>query len=364
MPRVRLHPGEQAPWFRCRNAANPRFAFDSIAGHCVVLSFLGSAQDEACQRFLAGLDRLGHLLNDDFACFFGVSIDRQDEIEGRIFDRPLGIRFFHDDDHAVSRLYGALNDDAEGPWTFERRTFILDQRLRVVQVLEFDSDPENHLKRIVEALEAIPALSPMQPANLQAPVLVVPRVFEPEFCQQLIAYYNSRGGRESGFMRDMDGKTVEVMDYDHKRRRDEEIDDEALRRACMFRIHDRLVPELRRAFQFAATRIERYVVACYEAETAGHFRPHRDNTTLGTAHRRFAVSLMLNTGEYEGGLLRFPEYGSYLYSAPAGGAVVFSCSLLHEATPVTSGKRYVFLPFLYDEAAVRIREQNRHSLEK
>jgi predicted 2-oxoglutarate/Fe(II)-dependent dioxygenase YbiX len=104
--------------------------------------------------------------------------------------------------------------------------------------------------------------------------------------------------------------------------------------------------------------MERYIVACYEAETGGHFRAHRDNTTKGTAHRRFAVSLILNTGEFEGGLLRFPEFGPHVYQAPAGGAVVFSCSLLHEATPVTSGKRYVFLPFLYDDAAARVRQEN------
>jgi predicted 2-oxoglutarate/Fe(II)-dependent dioxygenase YbiX len=35
---------------------------------------------------------------------------------------------------------------------------------------------------------------------------------------------------------------------------------------------------------------------------------------------------------------------------------VFSCSLLHEALPVTRGRRYAFLPFLYDEAAARIRQ--------
>ena len=43
---------------------------------------------------------------------------------------------------------------------------------------------------------------------------------------------------------------------------------------------------------------------------------------------------------------------------PTGGAVVFSCSLLHEATPVTSGKRYAFLPFLYDEEGARIGQKN------
>jgi predicted 2-oxoglutarate/Fe(II)-dependent dioxygenase YbiX len=130
----------------------------------------------------------------------------------------------------------------------------------------------------------------------------------------------------------------------------------------MARIHRRVAPELKRAFQFNATRIERHIVACYNGAENAHFRPHRDNTTLGTAHRRFAVSLVLNTGEFEGGQVRFPEFGPQTYSPPVGGAVVFSCSLLHEATQVTRGKRYCYLPFLYDDAAALVREENRASL--
>lgn len=38
--------------------------------------------------------------------------------------------------------------------------------------------------------------------------------------------------------------------------------------------------------------------------------------------------------------------------------MVFSCSLLHQVSKMTRGKRYAFVPFLYDEAAARIREQN------
>lgn len=30
--------------------------------------------------------------------------------------------------------------------------------------------------------------------------------------------------------------------------------------------------------------------------------------------------------------------------------MAFACGLMHEATPVTAGRRYAFLPFLYDEA--------------
>jgi predicted 2-oxoglutarate/Fe(II)-dependent dioxygenase YbiX len=193
---------------------------------------------------------------------------------------------------------------------------------------------------------------------LHAPVLIVPRVFEPVFCRRLIELYEVQGGGESGFMRDVDGKTVGVNDPSHKRRKDAVIEDEALQAQFRARLTARLIPEIHRAFQFRATRIERYIVACYDSADRGFFRPHRDNTTLGTAHRRFAVTINLNTGEYEGGDLRFPEFGPKTYRAPVGGAVVFSCSLLHEALPVTAGRRYATLPFLYDDAAAEIRARN------
>jgi predicted 2-oxoglutarate/Fe(II)-dependent dioxygenase YbiX len=118
---------------------------------------------------------------------------------------------------------------------------------------------------------------------------------------------------------------------------------------------------MRKAFQFGASRIERYIVACYDGSQGGHFRAHRDNTTPGTAHRRFAVTLNLNE-DFDGGELWFPEFGDRRYRPPLGGAVVFSCSLLHEATPVTRGLRYASLPFLYDDAGAAIRAANANSI--
>ena len=61
--------------------------------------------------------------------------------------------------------------------------------------------------------------------------------------------------------------------------------------------------------------------------------------------------------------MRFPEFGPRTYRAPTGGAVVFSCSLLHQAMPVTEGRRFAFLPFLYDEEGAKLREQNARYLE-
>jgi predicted 2-oxoglutarate/Fe(II)-dependent dioxygenase YbiX len=200
---------------------------------------------------------------------------------------------------------------------------------------------------------------------LHAPVLIVPRVFEPAFCQQLMAYYEARGGAPSGTTHENDeGKTYVALNDAFKRRFDCDIEDAALREGAMHRIYWRLGPEIERAFAFKPTRMERYIVACYDSGSGGYFKPHRDNTTKGTAHRRFAVTINLNAEAYEGGDLRFPEYGPHAYRAPSGGAVVFSCALLHEAAPVTKGKRYAFLPFLYDEEAAKVRAKNNAFLDE
>ena len=148
----------------------------------------------------------------------------------------------------------------------------------------------------------------------------------------------------------------------HKRRKDYSITDQDLRKVTQVLIERRVVPEILKAHQFKVTRMERYIVACYAVEDGAHFGAHRDNTTAGTAHRRFAVSINLNA-EFEGGEVSFPEYGPRSFKPPPGGAVVFSCSLLHAVSRVTAGRRYAFLPFLYDEEAAKIREANAAKLE-
>jgi predicted 2-oxoglutarate/Fe(II)-dependent dioxygenase YbiX len=179
-------------------------------------------------------------------------------------------------------------------------------------------------------------------------------VLEPDFCRELIGVYEAAGGAPSGVMRTVDGQCVGQLD-DFKRRRDASIPPGPLVEGLRARIGSRLLPEIRRAFQFEATRIERYIVACYDAADGGYFRAHRDNGAPATAHRKFAVTINLNAAEFEGGDLRFPEYGRRTYRAPTGGAVVFAAGLMHEALPVTRGRRYATLPFLYDEAGAQVR---------
>jgi peroxiredoxin/predicted 2-oxoglutarate/Fe(II)-dependent dioxygenase YbiX len=353
--------GEPAPWFSAPTSANPNFHFDTVAGRYVVLSFFESAARPDSRRILDDLWQRRARFSDDEVTFFGISHDPLDQQQARVQEQIPGLRFFWDFDRRLATEYGATQlDPATGLQRFVAHTIVLDPRLRTLAVIPFD-DPATHVERLFRLIDSLPPLGQPHVAEVQAPVMIVPRIFEPEFCRKLIDLYEQHGGTESGFMREVNGKTVGMYDYGHKRRQDwemHEVEQADLRKQCMIRIHDRLVPEIAKAYQFQATRMERYIVACYDGTQGAHFRAHRDNTTKGTAHRKFAVSLVLNTGEFDGGFVWFPEYGRQLFAPPAGGAVIFSCSLLHEATPVTRGKRYVFLPFLYDDAAARLRDEN------
>jgi predicted 2-oxoglutarate/Fe(II)-dependent dioxygenase YbiX/peroxiredoxin len=353
-----LRPGDLAPDFIAVASTRPDFHFYTVCGSYVVLCFFGSTSLEPAQRMLDGLLSQAQRFDDVQVRFFGVSVDSADATARQIHQRhghAPGVRFFWDFDRRVSQLYGAA--DPPPAATYHLHALVLDPSLRVIASLPL-RDGEDHAAQVWTILDALPEPGAYGAEWLGAPLLTVPNVFEPEFCAELIRRHERLGGLASGFMRERDGWTVGVHDARVKRRSDHLVDDETVQRAIRERIDRRLTPAIRHAFQFRATRIERYLIACYDAEQGGFFKPHRDDTTRATAHRRFAVTINLNADEYEGGDLRFPEFGARRYRAPTGGAIAFSCSLTHEALPVTKGRRYAFLPFLYDEAAQRLREEN------
>lgn len=119
-------------------------------------------------------------------------------------------------------------------------------------------------------------------------------------------------------MSDVGGQTHQVLDRRAKRRQDCTIDDPALLRPLRKALDERVRPEVEKAFGYRFTQVERYIIGCYDGSDRGFFQSHRDNTAKGTAHRKFALSLNLNSDEYEGGALRFPEYGAHLYKPAAG----------------------------------------------
>ena len=228
-----------------------------------------------------------------------------------------------------------------------RTAYVLDANARVLARLAAADTPlaQRALALVGETDWPQPQMPAMHP-----PILLIPDVFDAEYSRYLIDQYEARGHEESGTFRMVDGEMVHAPNYGAKRRCDHHVLDRDLLEPIQDLIARRVIPEMARAFHTRISWVEEFKIVCYDADPGDYFHIHRDNTTPQTAHRRFAMTLNLNAGDYEGGQLRFPEYGNAVYQPATGMAVVFSCNLLHEATPVTRGKRYVLLSFMSDEA--------------
>ena len=288
------------------------------------------------------------------------------ECGARLDGLATGLRSLPDDAltvHVVGpeSLAGAglpypLLQDTEGKAAAAYRTsgapmaFLLDANLRVRLAVPFDDG--GALAMTVASL--LPELSwaHREPRDvaLQAPVLVVPDVLAPEQCDRLIRVWEEQGNVATGVEASTDGGRAEQISAQMKRRRDHVVSDADLSRDLAQTIGRRVMPEIARAFMYRARRFEGFKIACYEASDRGFFSAHRDNLSPSTAHRRFALTLNLND-EYQGGQLRFPEYGPERYRPPRGAALLFSCSLLHEVLDVTENRRFVLLSFLFGDEA-------------
>lgn len=178
-------------------------------------------------------------------------------------------------------------------------------------------------------------------ASPLAPVLVLPRVFEPEFCTQVMRLWHKGDHRDSGVSSRYGNVGVEKL----KRTEDYTVVEPIMQKAISDRLAYRIGPELVKVFAFDREfTFDGHVVLSYSAEGQHFFSAHRDNGAPSTADRAFAVSLNLND-DYGGGELVFPEYSAVKVKPPAGAAAVFSCSLLHEALPVSRGRRFVLTTF-------------------
>ena len=259
--------------------------------------------------------------------------------------------------HAALRLSFKLLTDASGDifrtYGAEGATaaVILDSNHRIARILR-DSAPAALADAALAYLrQAFP------PRGLrvqsQAPILLLPRVLGELDCNRLIELFHQPVNvwASDGFR--SDGHTKEQGDFkvDHAgsygQLTEYVVRDPALQQFLDQRFGRRVAPEMRKAFQTGVTQREHYRIARYDSTAGGVLRPHRDNSTKETAHRRFTMTVNLNAGEYEGGALRFREYGDHFYEVERGTAVVWSATLLHEVTPVTKGARFVLGVHMY-----------------
>jgi 2OG-Fe(II) oxygenase superfamily len=345
--RHRIVLGDPVPWFNAQLVTGGGFDLHVSAGRWVVLAFLGDPADPRASVELNALLGAADLFNEDHMILGCVCTRPPENAEDLARISSNALFFIADYDGAISSAFGAAG---------QPRTVVLDAMLRAVADIAWDH-PQGHAATVCGILRTLPAIDDSAGVPMLPPSLLLPRAFGFDFCDFLIQFYEQQGGKESGFQFDVAGKTTTLLDWRLKRRRDVPLIAPEILDLVRGHVGRRIVPAIEQFFQFKATRMDRCIVACYDGDVGAHFHRHRDNVNAGAQHRRFALSINLNK-DFEGGDLIFPEFGRKHYRIPEAGAMVFSCGALHEVTPVTRGRRYAFLAFLYGEEDVRKRLDN------
>jgi len=336
--------GDAAPFVRALDHDGKPAASDTdlVTGKPVLLLFCPSLEDEApaagLQGFRAAADRLAALQ----ASVFVVS---RNGVEANAAARQrlaLPFPILADAKGDIFKGYGVDPYPAVPGLTL----FVLDPGHRVARVLD-RMEPAGLVAEALAALEWLSARRPTTHLQSHPPVLVLARMlsladcdFLAEIWRRKVPEYATDGFTNAGTKAER-GDFKVVHDGIYGKAVEYIVQDEALQRFIDGRLRRRLLPEIKKAFQATGLKREGYRIAGYEARAGGFLNPHRDNSIPANAHRRFTMTVNLNAGEYEGGELRFREYGEELYAVERGTAVVWSASLLHEVLPVTKGRRLV-----------------------
>src|SRR5256712_3454715 len=333
--------GERAPDFvlACQDGRPIRF-YAHAGGRPAVLLFYDAADVDELLRFAEALTDGADRAVSLFAVQRGTPA-----MTPQVFpERARHFLVFADPQGTVRTAYRPGATDTPP-------LFVLDPNLRVLASLVLQ-DARTTAHKVLALLDAfLPPITPLE-ITTQAPVLLIPYALDQELCQSLIHVWETQGNVATGVEQSRGDRREATLSPDHKRRRDHTVREAPLVRQLASTIGRRVMPEVAKAFAFRATHFEGFTIACYDAATGGVFRAHRDNLSPATAHRRFALSLNLNAG-YEGGYLRFPEYGPHLYRPAAGAALVFACAHLHEGTEGRQGRRFGLLSFLFGEGGSR-----------
>jgi predicted 2-oxoglutarate/Fe(II)-dependent dioxygenase YbiX len=322
--------GDKAPAFVGATASGRFWSLDAQAGRPALIVALGSLSAEAARRAFAALAAAR-------PAFDAAGVDL-------VPIAPLSPDYSACDAAREGLVHVAEAGGLES-WQLDGApgAMAIDRSGRIVALAPLAAPCD--VAAILDEIAPLVAGEAARTAACAAPVLIAPNVIAPARCQAFIDHFEA-SPHEAGRMAGFDDGAVHKLDETLKRRRDVELAVGTLFHGeVMHVMARRLVPEIKRAFQKDVGFADRILIARYD-DDGGHFKRHRDNALPHTAFREFAVSINLNTHAYEGGALRFPEFDDNGYSAPAGGAMIFSASLLHEAAPVTRGRRYVILSFL------------------
>jgi len=342
-----IWPGALATPFESRDEDGRRISLadDHLSGQYMLLAFLSDPESEETAALLRSLADLEDQFSAAGATAIAISAS-SDAARNKQLKRASGFPWpiACDPSGALFASYGLHKGHDRAA------QLVLVSPYRQIRTwFTLQKDASATLKTIMDLLKNTQAAEEMRWSPPHAPVLMVPNVLSAEECGALVKSVETdtpflvrqpQPGEVAGNYK------IPVYEHNRQDRVDLIIKDQNTLAILDERIFGRVAPMIKKAFAFDVTRRENLHIARYVGERGGLAMGHRDNTEPPGAHRRFALSMSLND-DYEGGEIAFNEFSPRGYRVPAGTAMVFSSSLLHEVRETTSGVRYNLISHLF-----------------
>lgn len=334
-----LETGDFLPLFHVQDCNGKSFAIENFGGRPGVIFFLPPIDKDIFDEFLSYLQELNHADVQGswglvVACSAVEAVKPLPSDTPRIICGDAACQLIRD-----IGLWDEINQSALGIGC------IVDRSLRVaehVHGLGLDALVAAVVEKLKKRMEDHRrAQQSARIISLPPPVLVIPNAISPELREKCLASYrNGEKLRETvSANRQHRSEVITRMDYIVGGELSAEIDDKLARS---------VLPDIQKVFGITIPYREPYKIGEYKGEEGGHSIPHRDNFDPLLGYRRFAISIQLSDG-FEGGGVRFNEYGDDVVIPPKDSAVIFSCAVLHEAVKVTAGSRFILLTFVHGD---------------
>jgi Rps23 Pro-64 3,4-dihydroxylase Tpa1-like proline 4-hydroxylase/GT2 family glycosyltransferase/peroxiredoxin len=342
-----LEAGDFLPMFTMVDHHHKSHNLEVHGGKLGLLVYLSRDKPQEAVDFLNALhEQLSRAAREDIWLIF-VMDETPDFLAGFVKEHQLPQVLTADPDRMIARALGLVRQERQLPPVIG---YVVNRNLRVQRRIGGGA-PTELAQQLMQMMRDALALDRREADDRlirrQAPALIVPEVFSPDFCRYCIEVFRS------GKTFDGTVGAEERLAYlpEVKVRSDYVVYGELLR-DIDDKLSRSLFPEIRKVFGFEVTHREFYKIGMYSGEKQGFFKQHRDNYDAPVGYRRVAMTLHLSD-DYEGGGLRFPEYDQSVYRPELGSAIIFSCDTKHEALKVTRGERFVVVGFFHgreDEA--------------
>lgn len=298
---------------------------DLLCKKPLILFYFLDINNEKCQRLLKtyaeNYEKIKQLGFEVIAiCPHPLVLKQED------FKNNFPFQIFLDKECVIARNIGNAHWQNMGgvdELEIKRIAYVIDAYARIHWADE-PSDASAHIQSLLTVLPTLFSPVPTQDIQNQAPVLIIPKLFEMPLCDNLSQLYRATQSQNTASL----PENYELTLY------------EAVKRKIIQRIPPMLYKVFGTTGELIMERARLLSKTHWPAPDKIHFE-----RIDSESQRDFVMLCHLSRDRLEGGQVIFPQFNNATYQIRSGDALIFSASLFYRFNPIRQGNPLLYVTF-------------------